>query len=71
MKIHPVLLEDGRITADRKCSFCHGHGVYDNELCYCLSMYYGQPLARATVEQLKAKLKQFQAEDKHASRRMS
>lgn len=71
MKIHPVLLQDGRITSDRNCKFCHGHGVYKGELCYCLSMYYGQPLARGTIESLKQELKKFKAEGKHASRRQS
>ena len=71
MKIHPVLLKDLRVTASRECEFCHGHGVHNGELCYCLTMYYGQPLARATVESLKQELKKFNAEGKHASRRQS
>ena len=71
MKVHPVILQDMRVTANRMCSYCLGHGIYKNDLCYCLTMYYGAPLARATVERLKHELKKFNAEGRHASRRQS
>ena len=66
MKIHPVLMSDGRIVADKKCGFCEGRGVYNGELCYCLQLYYGQPLSRETIMQLKQALKKFQEEERDA-----
>ena len=39
MKIHPVLMSDGRIVADKKCGLCEGSGVHNGELCYCLKLF--------------------------------
>ena len=66
MKIHPVLMSDGRIVADKKCWLCEGSGVHNGELCYCLKLYYGQPPSRTTIKQLKQALKKFQEEERDA-----
>lgn len=71
MKLHPVLLGDGRVVASRQCTYCLGHGVYLGEVCHCVVMYYGQPPARRVIEDLKEQLKKFDAEGKYASRRQS
>ena len=70
MRLHPVILTE-RVTANRSCEFCKGSGVYRNEICFCVTMYYGQPPARRTIEELKEKLKKFILEGKYASRRQS
>lgn len=66
MKLHPVLMKDGRVTANKKCGFCEGEGVYKNDICFCVVLYYGQPPSRATIEQLKEALKKYREEERNA-----
>lgn len=70
MRMHPVLMNYG-VSTDRQCPYCRGSGVANNEICFCVSMYYGQPISRRTAELIKEDLKKFRREGKYASLRQS
>lgn len=70
MKLHPVLLNYD-VSVDRTCPYCRGHGVYKGEICFCVTMYYGQPISRRTAEMIKQDLIKFRREGKYASLRNS
>ena len=71
MRMHPVLMQDGRLSTNKTCPFCSGCGIYKDDICHCVVMYYGQPPSRRVIEDLKESLKKFNNEGKHASRRQS
>lgn len=70
MRMHPVLLNYG-VSTDRKCPYCRGSGITHNQICFCVSMYYGQPISRRTAELIKQDLKKFKREGNYASLRQS
>jgi hypothetical protein len=71
MRMHPVLMSF-QVATDRSCEFCKGSGITpDREICYCVTMYYGQPISRRTAEMIKADLKKFREDGKYASLRNS
>jgi hypothetical protein len=70
MRIHPVLMKY-QLSTNRLCEFCKGSGIVNNDICYCVTTYYGQGYSRRTTEKIREDLKKFNAEERYASLRNS